>query len=73
VATSASRRGGGGGGYPAGTRRRRHRGEGEEVESEDGDAIPGLLLKHSDATIAIYILRQMKHASQTLAKTPENI
>ena len=39
-------------------------------------ATPDLLLKDSDATVATYKRRQMKHlkqASKTLAKTPENI
>jgi hypothetical protein len=34
------------------------------------------IFEHSDATFAIYKRRQMKHlkhASETLAKTPENI
>jgi hypothetical protein len=33
-----------------------------------------LLLKHPDATLVIYVLRQMKHlkyTSETLEKTPE--
>jgi hypothetical protein len=37
-------------------------------------ATPDLLLKHLDATVATYKTRQMKqlkHASKTLAKTPE--
>jgi hypothetical protein len=49
-------------------RRRRHRGEEE-------DATPDLLFKHPDATLATYILRLMKHlkyASETLAKTQKN-
>jgi hypothetical protein len=74
VATPTSRREGGGRGCPAGTGRRRHRGEGEAAESEDRYATPDLLLKHPDATLATYILRQMKHmkhASETLAKTAE--
>ena len=43
--------------------------------SEEEDATPDLLLKHSDATLATYVLRLMKHlkhASETLAKTPKN-
>jgi hypothetical protein len=38
------------------------------------NATPSLLLKHSDATLATYIRRQMKHtkyASETLAETPD--
>jgi hypothetical protein len=31
----------------------RHRGE--VAESEEGDVIPDLLLKHLDATLAIYV------------------
>jgi hypothetical protein len=33
--------------------RRRH--QDEAVESEEGDAIPDLLLKHPDTTLAIYV------------------
>jgi hypothetical protein len=33
--------------------RRRH--QDEPVESEEGDATPDLLLKHPDATFAIYV------------------
>ena len=33
--------------------RRRH--QGEATESEEGDAIPDLLLKHPDATLATYV------------------
>jgi hypothetical protein len=71
VATPASRREGGGRGCPVGAGRRRHRGEGEATESEERYATTDLLLKHPDATLATYILRQMKHikhASETLAK-----
>jgi hypothetical protein len=43
-----------GGGCPAGAgRRRRHRGV--ATNSEEGDATPDLLLKHPDATLAIYV------------------
>jgi hypothetical protein len=42
-----------GGGCPTGARRRRHRGM--ATNSEEGDAIPDLLLKHSDATLATYV------------------
>jgi hypothetical protein len=51
-----------------------HRGEATEGEEEE-DATPDLLLKHSDATLATYVLRLMKHlkhASETLVKTPKN-
>jgi hypothetical protein len=39
------------------------------------DATPDLLLKHLDTTLATYVSSQMKHlkhASETLAKTPQN-
>jgi hypothetical protein len=39
------------------------------------DPTPNLLLKHSDATLATYVSRQMKHLKhvfETLAKTPQN-
>ena len=39
---------------PAGARRRR-RHRGETAESEKGDAIPDLLLKHPDTTLATYV------------------
>jgi hypothetical protein len=55
--------------------RRRMRHRGEIAESEEGDVTPDLLLKHSDATLATYIRRQMKHlkhTSETLVKTLEN-
>jgi hypothetical protein len=60
---------------PVGTgRRRRHGGEAEE--SKEGDTTPDLRLKHLNTTVATYVLRQMKylkHAFETIAKTPENI
>jgi hypothetical protein len=66
---------------PAGAGRRRRQ-RGMATESEDGNAIPNLLLKYSDATFATYVLMHMKHyvlmhmkhlkyASKTLAKTLE--
>jgi hypothetical protein len=36
-------------------RRRRHRGESEAAESEDIDETPDLILKHSNAILAIYV------------------
>jgi hypothetical protein len=36
-------------------RRRRHRSESEAAESEDIDETPGLILKHSNAILAIYV------------------
>jgi hypothetical protein len=51
---------------------RRRRQRGMATESEDGNAIPNLLLKYSDATFTTYVLMHMKHlkyASETLAKT----
>jgi len=54
-------------------------GEGEDTEAKQQnarrDATPDLLLKHPNATLATYVLRQMKHlkhASEALAKTPKN-
>jgi len=49
----ASIRAGEGGGCPAGAEKRRHRGE--AAEDEEGDATPGLLLKHPNETFEIYI------------------
>jgi hypothetical protein len=69
----ASRRRGGGGGCPArAAGRRGHRDE--ATESDEGDATSDLLLKHPDTILATYVCRQMKylkHASETLTKTPE--
>jgi hypothetical protein len=51
-----------------------HRGEATEGEEEE-DATPDLLLKHPDATLVTYVLRLMKylkHAYETLVKTPKN-
>jgi hypothetical protein len=72
--TSIERRERGGDGCSAGAERRRHRGE--AAEGGEGDATPDLLLKHSYATLVTNVRRQMKHlkhASKTLAKTPETI
>jgi hypothetical protein len=54
--------------------RRRHRGK--AAEGEERNATPDLLLKHSDATLATYVCRHMKHLkhySETLTKTSKNI
>jgi hypothetical protein len=50
----ASRREGGGGGCPASVAKRR-RLRGDATKGEERDAIPNLLLKHSDATLATYV------------------
>jgi hypothetical protein len=45
-----------------------------QQKSEDREAIPDILLKHLDATLATYVRKQMKHmkyASETLAATPD--
>jgi len=47
-------------GCPAGTRRRRRQ-RGKAAEDEERDATFNLLLKHLDATLTIYVRRQMKH------------
>jgi hypothetical protein len=52
--SSIEKREGGGGGCPAGT------GGGRDIyarqqKSEEGDAIPDLLLKHQNATLATYV------------------
>jgi hypothetical protein len=47
------RRGGGGGGCQPMPGSKRHRDE--AVESKDGDVIPDLLLKHSDAIFTTYV------------------
>jgi hypothetical protein len=78
VATSTSRRVGGGGGCPTGTGRRREDTEAKvrQEKYEDKDATPNLLLKHPDATLATYVLRQMKHmkhASETLVALQHQI
>jgi hypothetical protein len=42
----------------------------------EGDVTPDLHLKHSGATLATYIRRQMKHlkhTSETFTKTPKNV
>jgi hypothetical protein len=47
-----------------------------QEKCEDKDATPDLLLKHPDATLATYVLRQMKHmkhASETLATLQHQI
>jgi hypothetical protein len=52
------------------TGKRTHRDK--TVECEEEDATPDLLLKHPDATLTTYVLRQikhLKHASETLANT----
>jgi hypothetical protein len=49
--------------------KRTHRDKTAECEEED--ATPDLLLKHPDATLTTYVLRQikhLKHASEILAK-----
>jgi hypothetical protein len=54
--------------------RRRYRGE--TAEGEEGDTTPDLLLKHLDATLVTLVRRQIKnikHTSETLAKTFETI
>ena len=54
--------------------------EGEEdikamqQKSDEGDVTRDLVLKHRDATLPIYVRRQMKHlkyVSKILKKTPE--
>jgi hypothetical protein len=48
--------------------------EARHTEGEEENATPDLLLKYSDATLATYILRLMKHLkheSKTLIKTPK--
>jgi hypothetical protein len=50
----ALRREGGGGGCPTSVRRRRRHRD-ETVEGKEGDATPDLFLKHSDATLVIYV------------------
>jgi hypothetical protein len=72
--SSAPRSGGRGNGcLAAAGRRRRHRDE--AAEGKEGDATQDPFLKYSDATLTTYIYRQMKHlkhASETLTKTPKN-
>jgi hypothetical protein len=49
-------------------------GETMQQKVERIDATPDLLLKHPNTTVTIYIRRQLKHlkhASETLEKTPE--
>jgi hypothetical protein len=57
-------------GGPVGAERRRHRGEGEATEKRRLRCNTHLLLKHPDATLPTYVLRQMKHMKHTSETLP---
>jgi hypothetical protein len=66
----ALRRWGGSNICPASAEKRRYRGK--AAEGEERDTTPDLLLKHSDATLAIYMSRQMKHLKHASENTYKN-